>query len=102
MTFFVRPVHCGCTCHRCLEGAQTCGETIHFVGALNPELLPVHGQSTSHWGFIWTMSDGTETSRWSESNELKFAFGGTPEECLEDFAEEIPEVENFDLVMLEA
>jgi hypothetical protein len=99
--FFVKSVHCGCTCHRCVEGQQICGELIHFVGGLNPSLLPVRGQSTSHGGVQWTMPNGTQTGRFnSQTNELMFAFGETASECLESFAEEVPEVENFNLVMV--
>ena len=74
----VQPISCSCTCHRCSEGWQECGENVHFVAVrktLMHKGLPVEGSSSSR-GFSWIFSDGTEIDYnvdrwfgWGESEE---------------------------------
>lgn len=69
----VIPFAMGCTCHRCLEGRQTCGETIKVLAYRKGETrpLPTGGVSTSR-GFRFEFPDGTQMT---EDDELWFEVG---------------------------
>lgn len=75
----VQPIGVSCTCHRCGEGRQTCGDDIHFVSKWNDEEreLPISGHSNSS-GIIWTFSNGT-----TEFESDWFGFGEDEQESID-------------------
>ena len=77
--FIIQSIQCGCTCHRCLEGTQVCGYSVHFVGKLDSETreLPVLGSSSSR-GITWLFQDGHE-----ELDADWFEFGVTEMDVIE-------------------
>jgi hypothetical protein len=80
-----------CTCHRCAEGAQTCGYEINFVAkrSSEPRELPIGVGSSSH-ELRWTFPEDSEVevSEDEDGFEYFFRYGKSIKRIIKDLVNE--------------